>query len=82
MTSAMASTSAFVSLRMRIVSCMGPDSSYGIPTRQGGHHGWTKIDKGGDAGFLMQFGESFVPMNLGDSGVMYVYRDAAFWQCH
>lgn len=41
-----------------------------------------KIDEGGEAGFLMQFDESFVPMNMGDSGVMYVYTDAAFWQCY
>lgn len=32
--------------------------------------------------FLFQFDERFVHMNLGDSGVMYVFSDTAFWQCH
>jgi antitoxin component YwqK of YwqJK toxin-antitoxin module len=32
--------------------------------------------------FLMQFDESFCHMNLGDSGVMYVFADTAFWQCY
>lgn len=31
---------------------------------------------------LMQFDEGFVDINLGDSGVMYVFSDAQFWQCH
>jgi hypothetical protein len=33
-------------------------------------------------GFLMQFDSAFCPMNLGDAGIMYVYRDTAYWQCH
>lgn len=32
--------------------------------------------------FVMQFDESFFPMNLGDMGIMYVFSDTAFWQCH
>lgn len=32
--------------------------------------------------FLMQFDEQFVYMNLGDMGIMYVFADTAFWQCH
>ncbi len=32
--------------------------------------------------FVMQFDEGFVPMNLGDCGIMYVFADTAFWQCH
>ena len=32
--------------------------------------------------FLLQFDEGFVYMNLGDCGVMYVFADTAFWQCH
>jgi hypothetical protein len=32
-------------------------------------------------GFYCQFDESLVPMNLGDSGVMYVFERTAFWQC-
>ena len=31
---------------------------------------------------LMQFDEGFVDINLGDSGVMYVFSDTQFWQCH
>jgi hypothetical protein len=33
-------------------------------------------------GFLFQFTEEFVPINLGDMGEMYVYRDTAFFQCY
>lgn len=33
-------------------------------------------------GFLMQFGEAFADVNLGDSGEMYVYGGDAFWQCY
>lgn len=32
--------------------------------------------------FLLQFDEAFIDMNLGDAGVMYVFADTAFWQCH
>jgi hypothetical protein len=32
--------------------------------------------------FLFQFDESFIDVNLGDAGVMYVFTDTAFWQCH
>lgn len=31
---------------------------------------------------ILQFDEGLVDMNLGDSGVMYVFKDTAFWQCH
>lgn len=31
---------------------------------------------------LCQFDEGFVSMNLGDTGIMYVFADTAFWQCH
>ena len=30
----------------------------------------------------MQFGESFCPINLGGAGIICVYVDTAFWQCH
>lgn len=33
-------------------------------------------------GFLLQFGEGFAPIILGDSGRMYVYGGDAFWQCY
>lgn len=32
--------------------------------------------------FLMQFDDRFVDINVGDMGVMYVFADTAFWQCH
>lgn len=32
--------------------------------------------------FILQFSENLVTTNLGDGGVMYVFSDAAFWQCH
>ncbi len=31
--------------------------------------------------FLFQFDENLVDMNLGDAGVMYVFKETAFWQC-
>ncbi len=31
---------------------------------------------------LVQFDARFVDINLGDSGVMYVFEDTAFWQCY
>ena len=33
-------------------------------------------------GIILQFDDSLVDMNLGDGGVMYVFGDTAFWQCH
>ena len=32
--------------------------------------------------FLMQFDESLVPINLGDCGIMYVFVECAWFQCH
>ncbi len=34
-----------------------------------------------DGEILLQFNDDFVDMNMGDSGVMYVFKDTAFWQC-
>jgi hypothetical protein len=48
----------------------------------GGQPIWLQGDEGAGPDFVMQFDEGFVYMNLGDSGVMYVYPDTAFWQCH
>lgn len=31
--------------------------------------------------FLFQFDEDFIYMNLGDAGVMYVFKETSFWQC-
>ena len=35
-----------------------------------------------EGSFILQFDESLVEMNLGDAGIMYVFKDTAFWQCH
>jgi hypothetical protein len=59
-------------LRQQIYQCHG---------RVLGEPLWLQDEQdGGD--FLMQFDESFCSMNLGDAGIMYVFEDAAFWQCH
>ncbi|MEM7605054.1 MAG: hypothetical protein AAF411_06825 [Myxococcota bacterium] len=46
--------------------------------------GWCQGPEGEDEGgpFLFQFTESLIDINLGDAGTMYVFRDAAWWQCH
>lgn len=33
-------------------------------------------------GYVGQFSESFVDVNLGDAGTMYLFQKDAFWQCH
>jgi len=43
---------------------------------------WLQGEEGGGGAFVMQFDESFVSINLGDMGLMYVFDDAAWWQCH
>jgi len=55
---------------------------YGQSARVGGRPQWLQSDERSDDGFVMQFDESFVDVNLGDMGVMYVYSDGGFWQCH
>lgn len=42
---------------------------------------WLQGEEEG-GGFLLQFDEGFADVNLGDCGVMYVFDDTAFWQCH
>lgn len=54
---------------------------YNMPGRVLGEPIWLQYPSGGDE-FLMQFDGGFCPMNLGDCGVMYVFDDTAFWQCH
>ena len=54
---------------------------YRLGARAGGAPIWLQSDEDGGA-FLLQFDESFVDINLGDCGVMYVFGDTAFWQCH
>ncbi len=55
---------------------------YSLGARALGQPLWLQGDEGGGAGFVMQFDESFVDINLGDMGIMYVYTDGGFWQCH
>jgi len=63
-----------------------PDSElnkaiYNAGGRIGGEPMWLQDEEHwGD--FVMQFDESFIHMNLGDCGIMYVFADTAFWQCH
>jgi len=33
-------------------------------------------------GFILQAGESFCGLNLGDAGELYVFAGRSFWQCH
>ena len=56
---------------------------YRCGARVGGEALWLQgDDEAGGGAFVMQFDESFCSMNLGDAGIMYVFDDDAFWQCH
>jgi hypothetical protein len=48
----------------------------------GGSPMWLQAPEYAGGLFLLQFDESFAYMNLGDMGIMYVFTDTAFWQCH
>lgn len=50
-----------------------------LPCRAGGSPAWLQQDADSE-GFLLQFDARFAPLNLGDSGVLYVFRDTAFAQ--
>lgn len=54
---------------------------YGAGARAGGRPIWLQGDEY-EGEFLLQFDESFVDINLGDAGVMYIFTDQQFWQCH
>ena len=54
---------------------------YNLPGRVGGEPLWLQSEEDGGS-FLFQFDEALVPMNLGDCGIMYVFDDTAYWQCH
>ena len=43
---------------------------------------WLQDDAHPGSAFHLQFDEGFASVNLGDCGVMYVFDDTAFWQCH
>lgn len=58
------------------------DAVYGLGARVGGEPIWLQDDESPGSRFIMQFDESFIGINLGDCGVMYVFEDTAFWQCH
>ncbi len=54
---------------------------YSLPAWGGDDPIWLQHDEyHGD--FLMQFDERFASMNLGDHGIMYLFADTAFFQCH
>lgn len=55
---------------------------YGLNARVGGNPQWLQFNEGEGNSFIMQFDEGFADVNLGDCGLMYVYSDDAFWQCH
>jgi hypothetical protein len=54
---------------------------YGASARAGGAPIWLQGDEH-EGEFLLQFDESFANVNLGDCGIMYVFTDTQFWQCH
>lgn len=54
---------------------------YQLHARAGGEPIWLQDEEGGGR-FLLQVDEGFASMNLGDCGVMYVFDDTAYWQCH
>ncbi len=54
---------------------------YGLGARVGGEPIWLQAEEH-FGNFLLQFDSTFVGINLGDMGLMYVFEDTAFWQCH
>jgi antitoxin component YwqK of YwqJK toxin-antitoxin module len=52
-----------------------------VGARVGGRPTWVQ-DPAHRGALVMQLDESFAPLNLGDAGVLYVFEDTAFWQCH
>lgn len=54
---------------------------YRVHARAGGSPIWLQSDEH-DGEFLLQFDEGFADVNLGDCGVMYIFTDEQFWQCH
>lgn len=55
---------------------------YALPGRALGPPIWLQGDEDSGGEFLFQFDEALASTNLGDCGVMYVFDDTAFWQCH
>ena len=54
---------------------------YRAPGILGGEPMWLQYEEH-DGEFILQCDEQLIDINLGDMGVMYVFRDTAFWQCH
>jgi hypothetical protein len=50
-----------------------------LPARAGGAPLWLQEPEPVE-GFAMQFDTRFAGLSLGDGGIMYVFRDTAFWQ--
>ncbi len=54
---------------------------FSLPGFAGGKPIWLQRAEH-SGGFVLQAAAELVPMNLGDGGVLYVFDDTAFWQCH
>jgi len=54
---------------------------YRANARAGGEPLWLQGDEH-EGEFLLQFDEGFANVNLGDCGIMFVFSDEQFWQCH
>lgn len=57
------------------------DAIYSGSAFAGGDAIWMKSDEAPSPNFLMQFNETFANIKLGDNGIMYLYKETAFWQC-
>lgn len=55
---------------------------YNLPGHVIGKPIWLQEADRGNEDFILQFSESLAPVNLGDSGIMYVFRDGGHWQCY
>ncbi|MFK7928718.1 MAG: BRCT domain-containing protein [Myxococcota bacterium] len=78
---------SFETVRVEVPETVWEDDSSlrsalcGLEARALGEPVWLQDDED-VGGFVMQFDESFADINLGDTGVMYVFQSTAFWQCH
>jgi len=58
------------------------DKLYAKPIYLGGRPMFIQDDAFSGSEFIMQFDDYFMPINLGDAGLMYVSKDDYMWQCH
>jgi len=57
-----------------------PASSVSGMTFVGGRPRYIQSDDSGDDDFVLQLGDGFLPLNLGDSGALYVFESWAMWE--